>query len=63
MGNKIEWDDLDLSKVDKGYFATPEHIKQAMKERSKQLKIAKIATFFIIAGGLLLMLLVIWMFL
>ncbi len=58
MSRKIKWDDLDFDPIRDNYWATPERIKQAIREKEKERRFARIITFCLVAGGILILLLV-----
>ncbi len=58
MSRKIKWDDLDFNPVRDNYWATPERIKQAIKEKEKERRFARMITLCLIGGGILILLLV-----
>ena len=59
--SKTKWEDLNWDIRDKGW-ATPERIKQAMREREKEIRLNRILTFSAITIGILVMLFVVWIF-
>jgi CHASE3 domain sensor protein len=58
VSRKIKWDDLDFNPVRDNYWATPERIKQAIKEKEKERRFARMITLCLIGGGILILLLV-----
>ena len=61
MHKKSKWEDLNWDIRDKGW-ATPERIKQVMREREKQIRFNTMVTFFIITGSILILLLILFIF-
>ena len=51
---KINWNELDFDLKKDGYFATPEQIKQRIKEKQKQDRIVHLTVFGLILIGLYL---------
>ena len=61
MKKKISWNELDFDLKKDGYFATPTHIKQRIKEKQKQDRIVRLTAFGLILTGLAFLSLVGWL--